>query len=326
MDEPDDWCRPIGHVGPGRRRPQLQSCEKSEDCSSSIFGKNCLELHRGHGKVCTGRTFVQYCEKDEDCTHDPNYKFCYQGKCDQEPNGGGAGIIGRRRAEDEVIGYYSWNYGKGSVGPAGANAGVAAVGIPDIDLCIKLYSTGASWCCPELKGTNYLMVGGGGLDQPWTPTNLAAIPGNCPKITAAGYNAVMFDIEVFESGTADQFVSGFAAAFKACKAAGLKVGITTSASGPYHADPATAKAVVQAWMSDPNIDVLSPETYRNTTGQIELRDAFSCPGCYEFYKTFKGTFAPSVSEAADYDTVKQYFSDKYGITAGGFFQWNQVAA
>ena len=69
----------------------------------------------------------------------------------------------------------------------------------------------------------------------------------------------MFDAEEV-IGDASSVVNAFKGAFKALKAAGLKVGVTTSHSAPYQTDtPDVAVALIKAWTADANIDVLSPQ-------------------------------------------------------------------
>lgn len=138
----------------------------------------------------------------------------------------------------------------------------------------------------------------------------------------------MFDAEEVVGAAAD-VVPAFAAAFKACKAASLKVGVTISHSAPYQTDsPAVAVALVRAWAADPNIDILSPQLY--SSGQEpapQFDETASCKdaGCtWDLYKGAKAAFAPSIVDGAQLAAVQAYFAAApYSIQTVGYFQWKQ---
>lgn len=227
----------------------------------------------------------------------------------------------------EVIGYYSWNWGAGSKGPSGANAGTAFTGYTDPQKAIQYYTPGAAWCCPVLKGTKFITLGGGNSAGVFNADYLSAIGIAADEIKNAGYQGVAFDVEEVD-GSSSKLIPGFASAFKAMKDAGLKVQVTTSHSAPYATDtPEDAVAFVQAWVKDSNIDYLSPQLYSSgSEGKPEFAETSSCKnaGCvWDLYKNSKAVFAPSIVEASQYSEVKQYFSENYGITCGGYWQWKQ---
>ena len=165
----------------------------------------------------------------------------------------------------------------------------------------------------------------------FTPANLkaATTSNSTQSIKAAGYNGVMFDAEEV-IGDAPSVVSAFKAAFAACKAAGLKVGVTTSHSAPYATDtPEVAVALIKAWTADPNIDVLSPQLYSSgseTAPQFDETSNCKAAGCtWDLYKNCKAAFAPSIVDASQLAAVQTYFTgNNLGIKVGGFFQWKQA--
>ena len=241
--------------------------------------------------------------------------------------------IGSNRsvAASDMIGYYSWNWGAGSTGPAGATVGVAFTGLIDVDTAIAYYTPGAAWCCPAWPAgvTPYITLGGGNSAGVFDVAALAAIDDTAAqKILAANYSGVVFDVEEV-SGSADEIVPAFSAAFAACKAAGLTVVVTTSHSAPYACDSTSdAIAFVKAWAADENIDVLSPQLYSSgSEGAPEFAETSSCAdaGCtWDLYVGAHAAFVPSIVVDTQYDEVTSWFESNYGIATAGFIQWAQV--
>eukprot|EP00729_Bicosta_minor_P004956 gene4956-4683_t len=216
----------------------------------------------------------------------------------------------------DMIGYYSWNWGTGSEGSKGATDAVAFTGLVDVATAISGYPRTGShpWCCPPLKGTAWISLGGGNAAGQFTATNLQAATtvNSTNAIKAAGYGGVMFDAEEV-IGDAASVVGAFKAAFAACKSAGLKVGVTTSHSAPYATDtPEVAVALVKAWAVDPNVDVLSPQLYssgQESSPEFDETSACKVAGCtWDLYKPFKGVFAPSIVDASQLSAVQTYFA------------------
>lgn len=61
---------------------------------------------------------------------------------------------------DDVVGYYSWNWGKGCR-IRNASLGIAFTGLIDVETAVEGYTPGAAWCCLALVGDKYLSLGGG---------------------------------------------------------------------------------------------------------------------------------------------------------------------
>ena len=225
------------------------------------------------------------------------------------------------------VGYYSWNWSTGSEGPSGDANGVAFTGLVDVDGAIKGYSPGASWCCPPLRGKQMISLGGGNAAGTFTVTVLASIEKSLSSVAAANYTGVVFDVEQV-SGPASALSPAFASVFAACKKMGLTVAITTSHSAPYMCDSsADAVALVKGWVSDPNVDILSPQLYSSgseATPQFAVT-ASCAPDCgWNLYSGFKGIFAPSIVETSHFPAVKAFFGNASLPNADGYFQWKQV--
>merc|ERR1719150_2221497 len=123
----------------------------------------------------------------------------------------GGELVAPSTGGDEIIGYYSWNWGAGSKGPPGANAGCAFTGLTDVTAAINGYTAGASWCCPELVGTKFLTLGGGNSAGVFTVDSLSSIGTSANQIMKAGYEGVMFDVEEVTGSSSTKVVNAFKA-------------------------------------------------------------------------------------------------------------------
>jgi len=229
--------------------------------------------------------------------------------------------------DQEIIGYYSWNWGAGSFGPPGANAGAAFTGYTDVKKAIDYYPEGAAWCCPSLAGEKWLTLGGGNSAGAFNDDSLGAIAGSADYIkNTTSYAGVLFDVEIVY-GSNSSVVGAFATAFAALKEGGLKVGVTTSHSAPYMTDtPEVAVDLVKNWVKDSNIDFLSPQLYSSgMEGAPDFAETNSCKaqGCtWELYIGMIPKMVPSLVEESHYKHTESFFSN-LGIQTEGFFQWKQ---
>jgi len=233
------------------------------------------------------------------------------------------------RPEDtEIVGYYSWNWGAGSTGPSGANAGAAFTGYTDVKTAIDYYPEGAAWCCPALVGKKYLTLGGGNEAGLFDAESLSKIGISAEYIkSTTSYEGVIFDVEIVK-GSSGVIVPAFAQAFKAMKEQGLIVGVTTSHSAPYETDtPNVAVDLVKNWVKDSNIDFLSPQLYSSgLEGAPDFAETSNCKdaGCtWDLYVGMVPKMVPSLVEESHYVATKTFFANM-GITTEGFFQWRQV--
>jgi len=231
------------------------------------------------------------------------------------------------RVSGEMIGYYSWNWGAGSTGPAGANAAAAFTGYTDVKTAIEYYPEGASWCCPELKGEKWLTLGGGNSVGAFNAEALSQIAVAADYIKSnSNYVGVLFDVEIV-TGSSSIMVEAFTTVFKAIKDKGLKVGVTISHSAPYMTDtPYVAVDLIKNWVKDDNIDFLSPQLYSSgTEGAPDFAETSNCKsaGCtWDLYVGMTPKMVPSLVEESHYAAAQSFF-DKFGIATDGFFQWKQ---
>jgi hypothetical protein len=236
--------------------------------------------------------------------------------------------IGSKGHQDaEIIGYYSWNWGAGSFGPSGANAGAAFTGYTEVKTAIDYYPEGAAWCCPALAGEKWLTLGGGNSAGTFNAEALSKIANSAEYIKNNSlYAGVLFDVEIVY-GSGSTIVNAFSAAFAALKEGGLKVAVTTSHSAPYMTDtPQVAVDLVKSWVKDSNIDFLSPQLYSSgMEGAPDFAETNNCKaaGCtWDLYKGMTPKMVPSLVEESHYQATQTFYANM-DITTEGFFQWKQ---
>merc|ERR1719273_450291 len=199
--------------------------------------------------------------------------------------------------------------------------GVAFSGWVDPDKAIADYHG------PTLQGEKWCSVGGGNKNGRFTVERIQAITSGCDKFIKAGYQGICYDVEEV-NGTGSALVSAFQASFAKCKAAGLKIMVTTSHTAPYKANtPQDAVALVKSWVSDPNVDILSPQLYSSgaeSSPDFAETDMCKNAGCtWSIWQGSHGVIAPSLVEGNQYSQAQSGLSQR-GITTGGWLQWKEV--
>jgi len=231
--------------------------------------------------------------------------------------------------DDEVIkGYYAWSWNSPmAVGPADTNLGVYFNGWSNVDNALAEMNAN-NINDTTLQGVKYFSFGGGNHNGVINADNLQVLINDLSKLTAAGFEGVMFDVEKVR-GSAASLNPVFASAFAAVKAAGMKVAITVSHTAPYDCDtPQDAVDFVRAFVADTNVDIISPQLY--TSGHEAAADyavtgSCAAAGCdWSLYQDMHAgmKFVPSLANRNQYTSVKNHFS-QMGITCKGYIQWQQ---
>lgn len=175
-------------------------------------------------------------------------------------------------------------------------------------------------------GLRFLMLGGANMAGTISAMRLDALSAGdtLDKIRAAGFQGVGFDIEMTIGE--DDLVAAQERTFAACKEFGLLVMVTTSHSAPYAAGSDSSKmALVDSWVTDPNIDLFSPQLYTSGNEDAPEFEITPCPenSCtYERLTNMKAKWVPSLSlqSAGSYPAVKEFFATK-GIQTAGYIVW-----
>jgi len=235
-------------------------------------------------------------------------------------------VFGNRRPENVtklsmMVGYYSPSWDSGSKGPTGATMGVAFSGWVDPVKAIADYHG------PVLKGDKYCSVGGGNDNGRFTPSRIQKITQSMKLFKQAGYDGLCYDVEEVV-GNGSVLVAAFKTSFAACKQAGLKVFVTTSHTAPYKSDtPQDAVDLVKSWVSDPNVDFLSPQLY--SSGEEKAPDFAETGNCasqgctWQIWQGSHGTIVPSLANGSQYSAAESGLS-KRGITIDGYVQWQEI--
>jgi len=229
----------------------------------------------------------------------------------------------RATAKDGIVGYYAPTWGMASVGQGNANVGVAFSGWNDITTALS-ESDGL-----ELKGTQYLSLGGSSEQGTFTPDTVKQMGEECADIKDAGYEGVCFDVEVTRGGM--KLLDELETTYQKCKEAGLVVMVTTSHTAPTGVSLGKMRQeLIKHWVKSKNIDIISPQLY--TWGGEEKPEydqtwpcadqGFNCT--WDAYKGSSAKFMPSLVEfEGHFGKVRNFFKEM-GLPVTGYFQWKLV--
>jgi len=212
--------------------------------------------------------------------------------------------------EPEYLGYYSYTWDAGSVGPEGANLGVAFSGWVDPQQAIQ-YSG------PALKGTKYVSVGGGNDNGHFSASRLATITSSIKTFTDAGFEGLCFDVEECDGGLAADFEKAIAAA----KAGGMKVFVTVSHSAPYGCPDGAD--LVASFLQNENLEFVSPQLYTAGTepcADFTANDQLAWSGWAVPAKT---KIVPSIVDVYQYPQVYDWFKSMHNVIVAGYMQWTE---
>jgi hypothetical protein len=166
------------------------------------------------------------------------------------------------------------------------------------------------------QNKKYLNIGGGSPDTGnWTIESINKIINQnlLQKLKSNGWTGVCLDIEVCTPNVS--FVDPITNLIKAIKDSGLEVMVTISGSMPYQCQAGTGQGndLIQSWVNNNNIDIISPQLYGEDGKAVYYADLSA-------FANFKGQIMPSIPYENDYENVVNYYKDK--ITFTGFFIWN----
>lgn len=215
-------------------------------------------------------------------------------------------------AEREQIGFWRWTWSQSGTPPDGCNLGLAFSGWTDIDKALQ-QSTHVYTSIPDSK---YIALGGGNSSGAFDAASLQAVTDAISAGRFAPFAGIAYDVEEGSPGLG----AAFSASFEAARQQGLKVLVTISHSAPYGISD--ARALMQSFFADANIDFLSPQLY--TTGFETQNDyATSHDVTWDMYAAAKARVIPSIVNAGMYADAQAHFAQQ-GVTLSGFVQWSQA--
>jgi len=168
-----------------------------------------------------------------------------------------------------------------------------------------------------------LSLGGGNAGGLFTVDALSEITKDMNLIVDSNYTGIVFDVEE-TIGSSSDLIPAFNDAFQAAQDHKLTVVVTTSHSAPYATDtPQDSVDLVKSWVSNPNIDVISPQLYASgMEAEPDFAETEFCKesGCtWDLYNDCLAIFAPSVVDETHVPATQEYFGDLFS----GYFVWAQ---
>ncbi len=209
----------------------------------------------------------------------------------------------------KYIGYWDRTW-EPSGAPAGTSLGIAFSGWTNpVTACEE-----SAKVKDHLVGEKYISIGGGNENGALSNVNINEVISAINGGQFSGYDGIAFDVEECVNEGMSLVLSS---AFKTAKENGFKVLVTVSHAAPYGC--VDAKALMESFFSDENIDILSPQLY--TTGEETKNDYTENMGVtWGEYAQAKAAVVPSIVQADLYQDAEEYFKGK-GVSLQGFIQW-----
>jgi hypothetical protein len=169
-----------------------------------------------------------------------------------------------------------------------------------------------------MVGAKWIDGGGGNKNGRWSEDWLGKWETLIKSGGLKAWEGIVFDVEECYNSGLEQ---AFASVLKAAKAAGLGTLVTTSHSAPYAClDP---KELMQAFFTNSDVDILSPQLYTSGNEPDPSFDAGNQVKWSDWVGA-KGRFVPSLGCLAvkngGYEKTKAYFA-KLNITTSGYIVW-----
>ena len=217
---------------------------------------------------------------------------------------------------------WSWQFPKQCRDKSGNNVDFPSISLPS---SYSLAITFSGWAAssPQLfgyipshhplvvcGGDNIISIGGGGQSGAWnrqdfSPSLWTTIIKN---VKQRNYTGICFDLEI---GTAEP--SDFATLFSKVKKENLKVMVTVSWFGQATWGFSNLPALTQSFMTDPNVDIFSPQLYTNNCNEIwDGKSYLPSQSVMTTLQSMKGKLIPSVNAVETDSAVKKLFPSSGG--------------
>lgn len=165
---------------------------------------------------------------------------------------------------------------------------------------------------------NLLSYGGGNEFGAWSVAAVEAVgsESNLNEVISLKYDGIVIDAEEYASGQSVS-VEQWNTMFAAIKAKNLMLIVTTSHFSPY--GMSNGAALVADWLSNPNIDYISPQLYTSGTEPQNDWEGFSAA-----WTTASTPIAPSIVQASYYDQLAENSVTAYLPKAKGYLVWSNT--
>jgi hypothetical protein len=216
-----------------------------------------------------------------------------------------------------LTGYYSWTWNaNATTALAKSNLSICFSGLTSVKEVLA--------SCKSYKAApgsqKYISFGGGNYAGRWTQSILTSIDKAANANSFTGWSGIVYDIGEGDKG----LTNAFASSFKNSKAKGLKVFVTVSYSQPYLIGTvADANALMMSFLSNANIDFISPQLYTSGTETQNSYTVLNGGVPWSAYAKSRAKVVPSlVIGSRDYlDAVNKFRT--YGVSLFGYVQWSQ---
>ena len=216
-----------------------------------------------------------------------------------------------------LTGYYSWTWNA---------AATTVLAKSDVSICFSGLTSVSEVLakCQNFKAApgsqKYLSFGGGNDDGRWTQSILASIDKATNANSFTSWSGIVYDIGEGDKG----LTNAFASSFKNSKAKGLKVLVTVSYSQPYSMGTvADANALMMSFLSNTNIDFISPQLYTSGTEAQNSYTVVNGGVPWSAFAKSRAKVVPSLAIGSrDYLEALNKFRT-YGVTLYGYVQWSQ---
>jgi len=207
------------------------------------------------------------------------------------------------------MGFWNWTWQPCSA-PANATISIAFSGYADPNSALE----NSTQVIEHLTGKKFISLGGGETSTGYfTQSTLNSINSAINSNKFKEYDGIAYDVECGDSRLASAFQQSFAVA----KEKGFIVLVTISHSAPYGISDASD--LMKSFLSDPNIDFLSPQLY--TQGNETQNDYSISQGVqWSQYAQAKAVIIPSLVSCSMYTDAQKYFTDQH-INIQGYIQW-----
>ena len=209
-----------------------------------------------------------------------------------------------------IRGYYKWTWSSNQIPEGSWDIGILFGG----ESPRAAIDTNINSAYKITSGKKFLNLGGGLDSGIWNIGDFDYINQKLSEIKKAGWEGVCYDVEVCPPNVS--FVDAFKNSFAKCKQEGLQVLVTMSHTNPYKCQTGAGQGMdmVKSWMSDSNIDYISPQLY-SSGDDLE-------PSDLTMFKSIENKIIPSIPDVPDWNGL----NTKTGINNAGYIIWKQIGA
>eukprot|EP00171_Calliarthron_tuberculosum_P000003 IDg3t1 len=213
-----------------------------------------------------------------------------------------------------IRGHWEKTWRAASTGKRGMNIGIAFSGKNTVRGALR----DSARVYRRLRGARYVSIGGGNYRGRWSVRTLQDINRAITRGQFRRYRGIVYDVEEGDAGLSRHF----AHSFRLARLHRLRVIVAVSHTAPYGMDDTVT--VMRHFLSDPNIDVLSPMMYASgTINYCRTSNSLSTSFWkvpWSYFRHSRAIVVPSLLHPHDYGRA-QRFLRRHGVTTQGYIAW-----